>query len=287
MQNRASEDSQTHLISSGGCTGFLIVASADAPQTPEGCIVPLAYENSTGWIGFFCINEPYRGKGWGRELFTAAMKHFEMAGTSIVGLDAVQEQVDTYARRGFVPKGRVRLMERTSLQESPLNQNIEDIKDAKIIDVTTIAKEFLVKNDLENTGLLRSRLWTKEALFSRADAFGLALTYGGHDDNLEGWIMVRSCQHGYRFGPLYASSAQAATVLLQSAMLRLKGKEGSYSTEVWMGNKAAIEVFAAAGWTEVGIEYQRMWLGGRVPKEQDEGGKASTTQYAIFDAGEG
>jgi Acetyltransferase (GNAT) domain len=265
----------------------LVVASADAPEIAEGCVVPLAYDNSTGWIGFFCINEPHRGNGWGKELFAAALKHFEMAGTNMVGLDAVEQQVNTYARRGFIPKGRVRLMEHPSLQDKPLTQNMEEINGVRVVDITAVPEEILVKNDLENTGLLRSRLWTKDALFSRPDTFGLALTYGGQDDNLDGLIIVRSCQHGYRFGPLYASSTETASVLLHNAMVRLEGKPGTLTAEVWLGNSAATGVFSAAGWTEVGIDYHRMWLGGRVPKEQDVGGKASTTQYAIFDAGEG
>jgi Acetyltransferase (GNAT) domain len=287
LKNRASEDSRTHLISSGGCDGFLVVTSADDPHTAEGCIVPSAYDNGTGWIGFFCVNEPYRGKGWGARLFSAALKHFEKTGTTFVGLDAVQEQVNTYARRGFVDKGRIRLMQRPSLKDLPLDQKSLELHGANLVPLSSVKKEVLVKSDLEKTGLERTRLWSDEALFSRPDTFGFALVSGDDVSNLKGWIMGRYCQHGYRFGPLYAIHAIVASTLLQAAMNELNGKPGSLIAEVWPGNPAAADVFTAAGWSEAGIEYHRMWLGGRVPQEQSPGGKADTEIFAIFDAGEG
>jgi hypothetical protein len=249
--------------------------------------VPLVYDNGSGWIGFFCVNEQHRRNGWGRELFAAALEHFKKANTEIVGLDAVQEQVATYARRGFVDKGRVRLMQHSPLGEVSLMEQVDEVAGAKIVPISDVPPEALIKSDLEHTGLRRSRLWTEEALFSRKDTFALALVDVDNVAALKGWIVVRSCQHGYRIGPLYASSAQGASQLLHAAMKMLQGKPGSLIVEVWMGNPAAVEVFTAAGWTEIGIDYHRMWLRGKVPKEQDNGGKGNMGMYAIFDAGEG
>jgi acetyltransferase (GNAT) family protein/GNAT acetyltransferase-like protein len=286
-QNRAAQDAKTHFISSGGRNGFLIVASADNPTEAEGCIVPLAYENSTGWIGFFCVNEQYRGGGWGRQLFAAALDHFNKTNTEIVGLDAVQEQVPTYERRGFVDVGRIRLMQHSPLEEVSLTEHVDGIPGAKIVSISEVPQEALIKSDLEHTGLHRSKLWTEEALFSREETFGLALV--GEEDaaDLKGWIVVRSCQHGYRLGPLYASSTLGTSQLLHSAMKKLQGRPGGLIAEVWMGNPAAVELFAAVGWTETGVDYHRMWLHGKVPKEQDKRGKGNMDMYAIFDAGEG
>jgi hypothetical protein len=37
----------------------------------------------------------------------------------------------------------------------------------------------------------------------------------------------------------------------------------------------------------VGLGYHRMWLNGKVPQEQQEGGKGAKGMFAIFDAGAG
>lgn len=242
------------------------------------------YPNKTGWIGFFCITAPFQGLGWGAKLFRAGLDQFEREGVEVVGLDAVQEQVATYERRGFVEKGRIRLMQRKGVKEYPLDGTLGHVKGEgmHLVDLDEIPVEVLVESDLACTGLLRKALWSRDALFSRDDAFGLALAKEGMGDELDGWILVRGCEQGFRFGPLYATSRINATLLLHQAMRRLEGEEGSFIAEVWAQNGLACEVFEDAGWTNVGVDYHRMWLNGKVPD-----GKADKEIYAMFDAGEG
>lgn len=286
-QNRASLDATTHYTSTGK-DGWLLVAPKDHPNDPEGCIVPFVYPNGTGWVGFFCINESMRGKGWGAKLFQAGLDHFTENGTKIVGLDAVQEQVETYGRRGFVEKGRIRLMVREGLGVEPLEGGLGHTnKDEELCPLDHIPEAVLAKSDLENSGLERPKVWSKEALFSRPDAFGFALVKEGTKTELEGWILVRRCQHGFRFGPLYASSPDRASLLLRNAMKRVEEQEGTFIAEVWPQNPEATKVFENAGWKYAGMDYHRMWLNGVVPKEQQPGGTADKQCYAIFDAGEG
>ena len=51
----------------------------------------------------------------GRALFHAALTHFIVNGAKMVGLDAVEEQVPTYERRGLVKCGKVRIMMREGM----------------------------------------------------------------------------------------------------------------------------------------------------------------------------
>jgi len=265
-----------------------VVASKITPDKADGLIVPLVYNNGTGWIGFFCINKGHRGKGWGRTLFAAALDRFENTGTKIIGLDAVSEQVQTYGRRGFVEKNRVRLYERRPIRNIPSSSSDDVVLiGGKIVTLSSLPEHVIVESDLKHSGLQRSRLWTKEALLSRSDFYGLAVM-SDTSEELRGWIVVRSCEHGYRVGPLYADSTSIASRLLSEATKNLQNKpSATLIAELWVGNPKASAVFTAAGWTEVGIDYHRMWLGGRLPKEQDSGGKADSDTYAIFDAGEG
>jgi hypothetical protein len=179
-------------------------------------------------------------------------------------------------------------MQRESLVKKPLNGGLAKMMDdEELVDLSTVPEAILAKSDLEHTGLQRTKLWTHEALFDRDDAFGFAIVKEGKVEVLEGWILVRSCQHGFRFGPLYASSAERAAMLLRSAMKRVEDRDGGFITEMWAANQQAAKTFKDFGWSDVGIDYHRMWLGGVVPKAQVKGGLAETGMYAVFDAGEG
>lgn len=205
-----------------------------------------------------------------------------------MGLDAVEEQVGTYERRGFVDKSRIRLMIRAGLGEQPLEGGLVHPQHGQqLFPLSRIQSEVLTKSDLEHSGLERPNLWTKEAMFSRPDAFGFALVKEGVTDALEGWILVRSCQDGFRFGPLYASTKEGANLLLRTAMKRVEKEKGRFMAEVWPQNPDAVGIFESAGWKYSGIDYYRMWLKGVVPEQQLPGGLAEKQCFAIFDAGEG
>lgn len=114
----------------------------------------------------------------------------------MVGLDAVQEKVATYGRRGFVEKGIVRLMSRVGMKERTLEAAFEHFRGegVHLVDLEEVPVGVPVESDLACTGLERRGLWTQEALFSRNDTFGLALVKEGAKDKLEGWILVRGCE---------------------------------------------------------------------------------------------
>ena len=266
----------------------MLVAHKDNPDKPEGCVVPFVYPNGTGWVGFFIINKPFRGNGWGSTLFQAGLDHFVTGGAKLVGLDAVEEQVGTYERRGFVQESRIRLMTRDGLKNKPLEGGLDHPqKGQELFPLYQIPSEVLTKSDLEHSGLERPKLWTEEAMFSRQDTFGFALVKEGAKDVLDGWILVRSCQLGFRFGPLYATTKENAKLLLRTAMKRVEKENGTFMAEVWPQNPEANAIFEGVGWIYTGIDYYRMWLNGLVPKEQQPGGLAEKQCFAVFDAGEG
>jgi len=298
---QSQSDAKTHY-SSTGKDGFLVVTSEGNHDKAEGCVLPLVYANGTGWIGYFCINEPFRGKGHGAKLFSAAMDHFKTRSVNIVGLDAVQDQVETYARRGFVEKGRVHLMQYQATAQTEIS-GLEPPNETKLLSLQDVPEQRVRKSDLDHIGLERSNLWTKSALLSRADVYGLALVDdpASTDNNLSlrGWMLIRSCQQGYHIGPLYSTSTRDAEVLLRAAMrgvLDQRGKqkdnddvesERSFIAEVWTENPKAVQLFQKVGFSAMGTDYHRMWLHGKVPREQEVGGRASSDVYAMFDAGEG
>jgi GNAT superfamily N-acetyltransferase len=287
--NRAEQDIITHYASAS-TIHWLIAASKDDPEKAAGTIVPFVFDNATGWVGFFIVHKDYQGLGWGARLFARCLEVFEENNVEYVGLDAVEEQVKTYERRGFRATDRVNLMVRKSLKETPLKEGFEHVETdgERLVPLSDIPSNILVESDLSVTGLKRGTLWSKKAMFEdRDDAWGLALVSHHAKDELDGWILVRSCQDGFRIGPLYAKSKKDAAFLLHQALYRLRYEDSTFIAEVWANNREAIVVFEEAGWSYSGMDYHRMWLDGKVPKEQMDGGKAETEMWAVFDAGEG
>lgn len=203
------------------------------------------------------------------------------------------QQVGTYGRRGFVEKGRVKLMVTKKVKE--LDNNIPSAggaegDDAPLKALRDVQPAALAAADEKATGLRRTHLWTEELLVEREDAWGFAAVEGGGE--VTGFVLVRSCEHGYRVGPLYAPNRDLAGALLLRAMQTVKGfgaaaAEKSLVAEAWGENPVAVETFEGLGWEYSGMDYARMWLNGEETEAQKKGGVAEREVFAWFDAGEG
>ncbi|KAF2025910.1 hypothetical protein EK21DRAFT_75362 [Setomelanomma holmii] len=254
--NRAEEDADTHFeVADNGKHWLLLIPKGS--ESPQGMVIPFVYPNSTAWVGFFIMNAAFRGQGLGRELWKEMELVFKTEGTTMIGLDGVEEQVETYKRRGFEDCARIPLMTREGLGTKPL-----------------------AKLDLQHTGLDRSAYWASSALLSRDDARGYVVVA----DGVSGFIFARKCQHGIRIGPLYANSYSHARSLLHRLMVDFADMKGTFIAEIFGTNSSGRRVFEELGWQYAGLSYHRMWLQGRVPIEQQEGGVGAKGMYAIFDA---
>jgi hypothetical protein len=270
-----------------GKDGWLVVHPKDT-NTTEGCIVHFVYANSTGWVGFFIVEEEHRGKRKGAALFQAFLDSNSNNGANIMGLDAVAEQVPTYERRGFVTKCLINLMVRSSINEvPPTKTGIVLDEGEKLVDLRKIPHRLLVESDLTHTGFERPKLWSDEALFSRSDVQGYAIISSTDTNKLLGWILVRRSPLGHRVGPLIADTSKHASILLEKAVQNVTNPDGSMIAEIFSPNTEGRKVFEELGWKWAGMDYHRMWLDGSVPKEQDVGGRGEKGMFAIFDAAEG
>jgi RimJ/RimL family protein N-acetyltransferase len=248
-------------------------------------VLPLIYPNKTGWIGFFIMNKDHRGKGLGRELWSAMERVFHDAGTETIGLDGVEEQVATYTRRGFVDCARIPLMMRESFATKPIDVTWSHEDEVELQDLRDIDPKYLSQLDLDHTGLDRSAYWAADMLPSRAHAFGFAII---QDDKLTGLIYSRRCPGGVRIGPLYAATYSQARQLLHKMMNdHARMEQGEFVAEIFGSNEQGKKVFEELGWRYTGLSYHRMWLHGKVPTEQQEDGLGVKNMYAIFDAGSG
>jgi GNAT superfamily N-acetyltransferase len=289
-QNRCPEDGTTHIYSAT-LDGWLMAIPATTPHDepypqdgrPQACVIVYKFSNPTGWLSFFVATESYRGYGIGRELFKAGMEYFQSLNTEYIGLDSVAEQRGTYGRRGFVETGLVAICERPNAKEIPVADEAP-IEGERIVDLKSLSLEELAKSDFAHSGLERSRLWTTEALFHRRDATGLAVV--DQRNALIGWLLIRKCEVGYRFGPVYAERKGVASLLLRTAMQNIEDNDASLIAETWHSNKDAVSTFEELGWKWTG-SFHRMWYNGKVPAAQSPGGKAERETYAVFDAAQG
>ncbi|KAF2830363.1 hypothetical protein CC86DRAFT_443379 [Ophiobolus disseminans] len=278
--NRAVDDAKVHYEVAGNGNNWLLLIP-DSTEKPEGMVVPFIYPNGTAWVGFFIINAAFRGKGLGRELWKEMELVFRTAGTTVIGLDGVEMQVETYKRRGFVDCARIPLMARASLETEPINVTWSLDDAVELQDIRDIDPRLLSKLDLEHTGLDRSAYWATGILTSRLYALGYAIVLDGE---ITGFIYARHCQDGVRVGPLYAASYSQARQLLHKLMNDYTRKSGSFVAESFGPNAEGMKLFEELGWKYAELSYHRMWLNGNVPVEQREGGKGTKGMYAIFDA---
>lgn len=287
LQNRHELDAQTHFTVAQNGRDWLLLYPAGANE-PVGMVIGFKFPNRIGWVGFFIVDKNHQGRGWGGILFKAMLDTYRESGIQMVGLDAVKEQVKTYERRGFVEAAKIKIMTCTPEQNSATRYGaIELTKDYKAIDIKEADMGAIADLDLMHTGLDRKVLWAK-ALFSRPDAFGFAIV-STTTGELSGFILVRRCEHGHRFGPLFADSNAHASSLLQLAMSHpsISASSGSLIAEVFGPNENSVDVFSRLGWQWTKMDYHRMWLNGRVPVEQQQGGRGQKGMFAIFDASEG
>jgi hypothetical protein len=163
------------------------------------------------------LNEAFRHEGLGRELWKEMELTFQRNGTTTIGLDGVQEQYETYRRRGFESVGRILLMTRDSLGSKPVSQPLNFPQAIEMHDIRDVDPKESAHLDYEHTGLDRSAYCSVDSLLSRPDSFGYAIR-APEDFRLTGMVFVRSSQSGRRFGPLYAEDYTQAKQLLHKAM---------------------------------------------------------------------
>lgn len=246
----------------------------------EGCVAALTYPNSTAWVAFFIVNTELHGHGLGRDLWKELKLVHKRNGTSIVGLDAVQQEVGTYTRRGFRDCAAIPYLTRPSVQVQPIDPALDLSEGLELKDLRDINPTRIAVIDFEHTGLDRTAYWEISDLINRPHSFDFAIISHGQ---LTGFIYVHRCENGHHFGPLYAASYMQAKQLLVRAMTACEPSE-SYCAEIFGANAQGQKMFNNLDWAYSGVTYRRMWLDGRVPIEQREGSKGQECMYAIFDA---
>ena len=227
--------------------GFFIGELDGAPAATVSCV---NYGGSFSFLGFYIVRKDLRGRGYGLQIWDAAIAH---AGARVIGLDGVVAQQDNYKKSGFkLAYANVRYGGTVAAADGP-PAGITALSDVPLAALEAYdATVFPAKR----TAFLRR--W-----IGAPGHVGRALM---RDGALAGWGVIRPCLKGRKIGPLFADDRAAAEAVL-SALLASAGS-GEIFLDVPNINRAAIAVAQDLGLAPV-FETARMYTGA-IPQLQLE-----------------
>jgi Acetyltransferase (GNAT) domain/Acetyltransferase (GNAT) family len=182
--------------------GFLL---GELDGRPVGSVSAVRYGPAFGFLGLYIVKAEHRGRGFGLELWRAALDHL---GDRVVGLDGVAAQQDNYRKSGF------------KLAFRNIRQRCEGGGGAPpgLIDLATVPIEEIVRYD--GTAFPAPRRAFLASWIGQPQAFALGATDG---DALRGYGVLRACREGFKIGPLFADNREAAERILAGLIARAPG----------------------------------------------------------------
>jgi hypothetical protein len=224
--------------------GFLIGELKGETAATVSCV---NYGETFAFLGFYIVRADLRGRGYGLQIWNAAIAH---AGSRVIGLDGVVAQQENYRKSGFklayaniryggivAPPSETPLAGVIALSEIPL-------ADVEAYDATVFPAP--------RPAFLRTWIGTPGHV-------GRAVVRNGR---LAGWGVIRPCRTGRKVGPLVANDRATAEVVL-SALLSAEGS-GEVFLDVPGTNRDAIALAQYLGLAPV-FETARMYTGAIPP----------------------
>ena len=221
-------------------SGFLIGLLGNEPIAT---ISAIKYGNTFGFIGFYVVKHTYRNRGYGIQIWSAALKHLE--GRNI-GLDGVVAQQDNYKKSGFKLAYRNIRYEGISGGKPPCNAEIIKLSALPFETIESYDRPFFPE---DRSPFIKS--W-----INQPDCTALGIMRGG---KLAGYGVI--CRSGRKIGPLFADSPELAESLFLALKSGVKTKEPIYldTPEI---NKAAVSLAKRYN-MELVFETARMYTGER------------------------
>ena len=212
-------------------------------------VAAVRYEPTFGFLGFYIVQPEYRGRGYGIQVWDAALAHLE--GLPCIGLDGVIEQQDNYRKSGFVYAHRNARYEGYPQREG---MTITLESGERLLQSSEVSFESLGNFDARHFPVSRTRFlsaWIKQV------GHRSRVILRGHDVCAYG--VIRPCALGYKIGPLFAQTASQARNLILALCQNLNHDAPIYIDPPTQ-NLAAIELAEEFGMQMV-FETARMYKG--------------------------
>ncbi len=187
---------------------------------PISCIAGVKY-GDFAFVGLYIVKAPFRGKGYGLEIWNKAIGYL---GDINIGLDGVPAQIENYNKSGFkLYHGSLRFAGTISVSIN-ISSNIIPANEQYLNKIVAYDSfHFPGKRDKFLKGWFfndchQSLLW--------------------HENNLiRGMGVIRKCYHGYKVGPLFADTAEIGESLFLALSQYAKGE--TIYLDIIEGNKSA------------------------------------------------
>lgn len=189
--------------------GFLVGLLDDVPV---GCISAVRYPGAFGFIGLYIVVPAQRGRGYGRQLWKAAMTR--LAGCN-VGLDGVLAQQDNYRSSGFRLDYSNLRFEALGPHAVPPPVGVVPLRE---IPFATVA-------DYDRTAFPSARESFLRAWIGQPDSSCYAVMDG---ERLAGYGVIRRALSGWKIGPLFANDGDTAERLFAALTAGVEGNDPVY-----------------------------------------------------------
>lgn len=199
-----------------GIIGDEIVATISAVRYPE----------NFAFMGYYIVVPNHRKKGYGLKIFQKALEHCEGC---IIGLDAVQERVESYKKSGFVPTSNSIRYNGTSAKTN-VDMNILQYDESKHFeDIALYDKDCFPGCRKE---FLRSWLKIKDSK---------SCVFYNDKNELNGYASIHKTNKGWEIAPCFADSSKIAKALIAFLVNNLD--EGvSFGVNIPDNNKEAVDL---------------------------------------------
>jgi GNAT superfamily N-acetyltransferase len=186
--------------------GFLIGELDGVPAATVSCV---NYGESFAFLGFYIVRQDLRGRGYGLQIWNAAIAH---ARGRVIGLDGVVAQQQNYRKSGFeLAYANVRYGGTVAVPDAP---------QAGVVALSEVPLAAIEAYDATVFPAPRSAFL--RAWIGAPGHVGCALMQGG---GLAGWGVIRPCRKGRKIGPLVADDRATAEVVLSALLASVGGGE--------------------------------------------------------------
>jgi GNAT superfamily N-acetyltransferase len=219
--------------------GFLIGELGDEAV---GCVSAVSYGGRYGFVGLYIVRPEFRGRGYGRQLFRAALARLK---DHNIGLDGVVAQQGHYARYGFRLAYR-NLRYRGQAHPGPSHASVEVASEGHFDAIEALDRLIFPE---PREAFLRAWLAQPEA-----SAF-----VAREGSELAGYTVIRRCREGWKIGPLVANDATVARRLYDAATARVTAGDATF-VDLPEANSSALSLAAELSLSPV-FETARMYTG--------------------------
>lgn len=198
------------------------------------------YSEDLAYLGIYIVDPNYREQGFGQILAKATLD--ELTDCSLIGINAVQQQVSNYQRKyGFTSfhinsrwTGEFKIQNNIPLKSSKM--------DIKIVGREGLDINALIDYDASVFSVPREKFLRK--WIEMPESYLLAAI---KNEEICGYGVISKCIDGYKIAPLFANDKEIAQRLYASFADLLQGKRNIVQLDVPENNQTAVKLATQFG----------------------------------------